>query len=158
MSSDYLFLKTGRGSDEDREIEDLTPERLKAVVVLFARNATEISQKFVAHQGRSEVTPRDLVASLKLQVFDFLGTENLLTKVKDIERELSTQEPIEVAFIENTRKKTTTEFPCHCLFCARFREVGLLWNNWHPKTSFEKLLRSNIERLLKHPSVTSSPH
>lgn len=148
--SDYGFLKTGLGiATEDSESDRLTNERVKAVVILFARNATETAQKFVTHQGRKEITPQNLISSLKLQVFDFLRTENLLTKVQDIEVQMrTTQEPVDLAYVENKRKKTTSETPCTCQFCTRFVLADDLWGEWKPTTPFETILRNNIDRLL----------
>ena len=143
--TDFSFMRSGsRGAET---YTDTT--HLRAVLAVFARNATETAFGYVAHSRRNGVTPEDLQAALKLEVFEFLKRRHLGAQVSAATSEARRGDAPDAdpLFLSELEIDPFRQSACACDPCQKVNLVLEKWDAWRPATPFEKILKKNIDNL-----------
>jgi len=135
-----------------------------SLLTVFMENSVANAAIYTKHSNRTIITAKDISSSLKREVFEFLNSDNLETRAKEIldeyieeinnsdseEDEEDDEEIDEKKIDENPITEETEEFvesTCDCDICKQINKYNNIWKDWKPTNKIEKILYDGIIKI-----------
>jgi hypothetical protein len=130
-----------------------------SLLTVFMENSVSNAVIYTKHSNRTIITAKDISLSLKREVFEFLNSDNLETRAKEILDEYIEElnnsdseedEEDEKKIDENTITEETEEFvesTCECDICKQINKYNNIWKDWKPTNKIEKILYDGIIKI-----------
>ena len=133
-----------------------------SLLTVFMENSVANAAIYTKHSNRTIITAKDISLSLKREVFEFLNSDNLETKAKEIldeyieELNNSDSEDDEEEDEEDEKKdcnlitEETEEFvesTCSCDICKQINKYNTIWKDWKPSNKIEEILYDGIIKI-----------
>ena len=136
-----------------------------SLLTVFMENSVANAAIYTKHSNRTIITAKDISLSLKREVFEFLNSDNLEIRAKEILDEYieelnnsDTEEDEEDFDDEDDEKKTdesliseeTEEFvesKCDCDICKQINKYNDTWKDWKPTNKIEEILYDGIIKI-----------
>ena len=145
-----------------------------SLLTVFMENSVANAAIYTKHSNRTIITAKDISLSLKREVFEFLNSDNLETRAKEIldeyieelnnsdseddeEKDEDDEEEDEDDEEINEKKKDgnliteeTEEFvesTCSCDICKQINKYNTIWKDWKPSNKIEEILYDGIIKI-----------
>ena len=148
--SDFSFMKSG--FDLIQPDDDEFRKNTAIVTVAYADHALRTAALYVSHhKDRNGITPEDIKRSMMLEMFLFKNRPNLLEKAEEIREMLFGDEEIdsdeEEVRVDMCHDDEFSENQCNCAVCKNINNIYKRWENWTPRSLFEKTIKKHIDRI-----------
>ena len=146
-----------------------------SLLTIFMENSVANAAIYTKHSNRTIVTAKDISLSLKREVFEFLNSDNLETRAKEIldeyieefnnsdseedddddendedDEDDEDEEDDEKKTDENLITEETEEFvesTCDCDICKQINKYNNIWKDWKPTNKIEEILYDGIIKI-----------
>ena len=135
-----------------------------SLLTVFMENSVANAAIYTKHSNRTIITAKDISLSLKREVFEFLNSDNLETRAKEIldeyieelnnsdseEDEEDDEEEIDEKKDSNLITEETEEFvesKCDCDICKQINKYNNTWKDWKPSNKIEEILYDGIIKI-----------
>ena len=134
-----------------------------SLLTIFMENSVANAAIYTKHSNRTIITAKDISLSLKREVFEFLNSDNLETRAKEIldeyigelnnsdtEEDEEDEEDDEKKLDESFISEETEEFvesTCDCNICKQINKYNNIWKDWKPTNKIEEILYNGIIKI-----------
>lgn len=134
-----------------------------SLLTVFMENSVANAAIYTKHSNRTIITAKDISLSLKREVFEFLNSDNLETRAKEIldeyieelnnsdseddEEDEEDDEEIDEKKDSNLVTEESEEFVesmCDCDICKQINKYNTIWKDWKPSNKIEEILYDGI--------------
>jgi histone H3/H4 len=172
---EYNFMRSGVGTVTDTlNITNDFKWNMSSLLSVFLEKSIETAITYATHGNRNGITAKDIVLSLKVEVFKFATRDNIYEELNQVKEELqamsetdtdSSLDSLSSSHGSNSSLHTvgeTTDEPdtdseeffadpfvvstCECGICKEINDIENRWVGWTPDTPLEKSLHSAITK------------
>ena len=138
-----------------------------SLLTVFMENSVANAALYTKHSNRTIITSKDISLSLKREVFEFLNSDDLETRAKEIldeyieelnksdseddeEDEEENEEDNEKKIDEDHISEEAEEFiesTCDCDICKQMNKYNNIWKDWKPTNKIEEILYNGIVKI-----------
>lgn len=140
-----------------------------SLLTVFMENSVDNAAIYTKHSNRTIITAKDISLSLKREVFEFLNSDNLETRAKEIldeyieelnnsDTEEDEEDEEDEEEDEEDEKKTDesliseeeeefVESTCDCDICKQINKYNNTWKDWKPTNKIEEILYDGIIKI-----------
>ena len=170
-----INMKTGFDNifSNDKDVDNSNLNILSLLTV-FMENSVSNAAIYTKHSNRTIITSKDISLSLKREVFEFLNSDDLEIRAKEIldeyieefnneeyeeddeeddeedEEDDEEDEINEKKMNDNYSTEETEEFvesTCNCDICIQMNKYNNIWKDWKPTNKIEEILYNGIIKI-----------
>ncbi len=160
-----INMKTGFDNtfSNDKDIDN-SKLNILSLLTVFMENSVSNAAIYTKHSNRTIITSKDISLSLKREVFEFLNSDDLEIRAKEIldeyieefnneeedEEDEEDDEIDEKKMNDNYSTEETEEFvesTCNCDICIQMNKYNNIWKDWKPTNKIEEILYNGIVKI-----------